>query len=111
MDCRGGGGNVRLPDSMKLLLVICGLALAACAPKSAPLPDAAMAARSGASPAILQRGHAVYLAHCSRCHESVRPADVSREDWHVVVPGMSWNAGISEADEQALGAYILAAAK
>jgi hypothetical protein len=41
----------------------------------------------------------------------VRPADVSREDWHVVVPGMSWNAGISEADEQALGAYILAAAK
>jgi mono/diheme cytochrome c family protein len=96
---------------MKALLVLSCLALAACAPQSAPLPDAALAARSGTSQATLQRGHAVYLAHCSRCHEAVRPADVSREDWHVVVPGMSWNAGISEADEQALAAYILAATR
>jgi hypothetical protein len=29
----------------------------------------------------------------------------------VVVPGMSWNAGIPAADEAALTAYILAAKK
>lgn len=86
------------------------LLLAACATKSAPVPDAAMAARSGVPAATLQRGHGVYLAHCGRCHESVLPADVSREDWHVVVPGMSWNAGITAADEAALNAYIQAAA-
>lgn len=86
------------------------LLLAACATKSAPIPDAAMAARSGSPVATLQRGHTVYLAHCGRCHEAVLPADVSQEDWHVVVPGMSWNAGISDVDEAALTAYIRAAA-
>lgn len=68
-----------------------------------------MAARSGVSQGILQKGHAVYLAQCGRCHEHILPRDVSKADWHVVVPGMSWNAGISEADEDALTAYILAA--
>lgn len=94
----------------KTLPLLPCLWLAACATKGAPLPDAAMAARSGVPAATLQRGHGVYLAHCGRCHEAVRPADVSREDWHVVVPGMSWNAGISAADEEALNAYIGAAA-
>lgn len=94
----------------KLLLLLPGLLVAACAPKVAPLPDAAMATRSGIPAATLQRGHAVYVTHCIRCHEAVQPADVSREDWHVVVPGMSWNAGISAADEAALSAYIQAAA-
>jgi hypothetical protein len=93
----------------KTLPLLPGLLLAACAPRIAPVPDASMAARSGVPTATLQRGHAVYLAHCSRCHEAVLPADVSREDWHVVVPGMSWNAGISAAEEEALNAYIGAA--
>ena len=39
------------------------------------------------------------------------PADVSKADWHVVVPGMAWNAGIPPADEKALTAYLLAAKK
>ncbi len=37
------------------------------------------------------------------------PDDVSKADWHVVVPGMAWNAGISEAEEEAVLDYILAA--
>lgn len=96
---------------MKLLLLGFGiLALAACATtRMAPVPDEAMATRSGVSQATLKKGHAVYLAQCGRCHEHILPADVSKADWHVVVPGMSWNAGISEADEDALTAYILAA--
>lgn len=70
-----------------------------------------MATRSGQSYATLHRGHSLYLAHCGRCHEPILPGDVSKDDWHVVVPGMSWNAGISETDEAALTAYIFAARK
>jgi len=88
------------------------LSLASCATtKTAPIPDAAMATRSKVDVATLQRGHAVYLAHCGRCHEHVMPKDVSREDWHVVAPGMAWNAGISAADEKALTSYLMAAIK
>ena len=88
------------------------LSLAGCAPtKTAPIPHAAMATRSKVNVATLQRGHAVYLAHCGRCHEHILPKDVSKEDWHVVAPGMAWNAGISAADEKALTAYLLAATK
>ena len=98
---------------MKRTLLGLGLlALAGCAgTKTAPLPDAAMATRSGEKVATLQRGHAVYLAHCGRCHQPILPKDVSKEDWHVVAPGMAWNAGISAADEKALTAYLLAATK
>ena len=95
----------------KALVLLPCLLLAACATKTAPIPDAAMATKSGVKYETLQRGHSIYLAHCSRCHETIRPADVSQDDWHVVVPGMSWNAGISEADETVLTAYILAATK
>ena len=98
---------------MKGLLLGLGiLSLAGCAAtKTAPLPDATMATRSGVKVATLQKGHAVYLAHCGRCHEHILPKDVSKEDWHVVAPGMAWNAGISAADEKALTAYLLAATK
>lgn len=68
-----------------------------------------MADASGKDLAMLEKGHRVFMANCLRCHEAMMPEDVSREDWHLVVPGMSWNAGISEADEEALLAYILAA--
>ena len=100
---------------MKGILLGLGiLSLAGCATtktKTAPIPDTAMAARSKVSVATLQRGHAVYLAHCGRCHEPILPKDVSKKDWHVVAPGMAWNAGISAADEKALTAYLLAASK
>lgn len=111
MDCRGTDAGVRLPIMKKALVLLPCLLLAACATKTAPIPDAAMSSRSGVKYETLQRGHAVYLAHCGRCHAPILPADVSKADWHVVVPGMSWNAGISQADEDALTAYILAAKK
>lgn len=86
------------------------LLLVGCADKpSVPVPNAAMAERSGEDVAILNKGHAVYTTHCARCHEPMMPSEVSSEDWHVVVPGMAWNAGISEADEDAVLKYILAA--
>ena len=37
------------------------------------------------------------------------PKEVSEGDWHIVVPGMAWNAGIEPADEEAVLQYLLAA--
>lgn len=84
--------------------------LCSCAgPMQPPLPSPEMAGRSGKPLSTLQRGHAVYLAQCTRCHEAKLPETISHEDWHVVVPGMAWNAGISKADEKAVLSYLLAA--
>jgi mono/diheme cytochrome c family protein len=73
-----------------------------------PIPDLKMANESGHDLASLQRGHQIYLTQCSRCHEAKMPSQISREDWHIVTPGMAWNAGISEADEAAVLNYIMA---
>lgn len=74
-----------------------------------PVPDQAMAASSRVKLATLTRGHQVYMSECTRCHEAWFPAEISGDDWHVVVPGMAWNANISSSDEEALLAYLLAA--
>jgi hypothetical protein len=68
-----------------------------------------MATKSGEELAVLQKGYGVYMAQCSRCHEPMMPSEVSAADWHIVTPGMAWNAGISEEDEAAVLKYILAA--
>ena len=94
-----------------VLLGVCAL-LASCATSGlVPVPDAAMVRRSGEKLPVLQKGYGVYMAQCSRCHEPMMPADVSEEDWHLVTPGMAWNAGISEEEEAAVLKYILAAKK
>lgn len=95
-----------------LLPLIVGLSIGAagCATREPiPAPTAAMAADSGVALGTLERGHEVFSVHCTRCHEPLMPGEVSRADWHVVVPGMAWNAGLSESDEDAVLEYILAA--
>lgn len=83
--------------------------LGACATEPpAPEPDVRMAARSGVPQDLLERGHRVYLMQCGRCHDHVLPDDVTRADWHVVLPGMAWNAGLSDADQAAVMSYIMA---
>jgi cytochrome c5 len=92
------------------MLGLIGAVLVGCKTQSAlpPLPDAAMAKVSGTSVETLQRGRAVYVSDCARCHEAMMPDDISTDDWHVVLPGMAWNSGISAADEEAVEAYIAA---
>lgn len=75
----------------------------------APAPTAQMSEKSGEDLAVLERGYSVYNAQCTRCHEAIMPADISSKEWHVLTPGMAWNAGLSEADEEAVLKYILAA--
>jgi cytochrome c5 len=77
-------------------------------PALPPVPDMRMAESSGKSVETLQRGRAVYISDCTRCHEAMMPKDISQEDWHVILPGMAWNSGISGADEEAVEAYIQA---
>jgi hypothetical protein len=77
--------------------------------ESAPVPDVRMAIRSGKSLETLQTGHGVYMRKCGECHTHLLPDQVTSDGWHVIVPGMAWNAGIEPADEEALLNYMLAA--
>lgn len=96
-----------------LTLLIASLAWVGCATNKyetlAPVPTSAMAKKSGQLLSTLEQGRIVYLAQCGRCHEHQFPDTVNAKDWHVVVPGMAWNAGISRSDEKAVLAYLLAA--
>lgn len=88
----------------------------ACAPPLTegygPMPDAQMAKRSGSKLEQLQEGYVVYQKQCRQCHPyPMLPHEVSAGDWHVVVPGMAWNAGIDKAEEEAVLEYLLAARK
>ena len=56
-------------------------------------------------------GHAIYMRQCSQCHEAKLPATIPSEAWHVIVPGMAWNAGLSKAEEDKVHSYIMAASK
>lgn len=74
-----------------------------------PQPSRAMAEKANIPLSDIRRGHSVYLKKCGECHELMMPDQVSSSDWHVVVPGMAWNAGISREDEDAVLQYLLAA--
>jgi len=90
--------------------VLLGSLLAGCErePEIPPVPSVAMAEASGHPVETLEHGRAVYMSECARCHVPLMPDRLGGEDWHVVVPGMAWNAGISEADEEAVLAYVMA---
>jgi cytochrome c5 len=92
-----------------LTMIAVSLGVGCVSKNQIPAPDAAMVERSGQSLEILQQGHAIYMIQCGRCHEPMMPSEVSSADWHIVVPGMAWNAGISQGDEDAVLKYIMAA--
>ncbi len=46
---------------------------------------------------------------CDECHTHLLPDEVSAADWHIVVPGMAWNARITPADEKDLLKHLIAA--
>ncbi|MEP4933270.1 c-type cytochrome [Haloferula sp.] len=93
-----------------MMLGVIGLVVVGCSTQSdqPPVPDVAMSEASKSSMEVLQRGRAVYVSECARCHEAMMPQDVSEDEWHVILPGMAWNSGISSADEEAVEAYIRA---
>lgn len=74
-----------------------------------PVPDRSMAIRSKTSLETLQTGHGVYMRKCGECHTHLLPDEINSKDWHIIVPGMAWNAGITRMEEKALLKYIMAA--
>lgn len=76
-----------------------------------PLPDVSMAKKSGTPVETLGRGYSVYLTQCAQCHELKMPRDMRVEEWHTIVPGMAWNAGLNQTDEKAVVAYLVAATR
>lgn len=91
------------------------LGFVACAPvqefAEMPVPDAEMAAHTGESLDKLGKGYALSQVHCAQCHEFKLPKDMRVEEWHTIVPGMAWNAGLNSADESAVMAYLVAATR
>jgi cytochrome c5 len=76
----------------------------------APVPTAEMASRAGESLDKVGSGYWIFQRKCLECHEARVPEDASLAAWHPTMIGMSWNAGLSEAEEDALLAYMRAAA-
>lgn len=90
-----------------------GFAFQACTPKQEyaemPVPGPEMAAGAGKSLDQLGKGYALSQVHCSQCHVFKLPKDMRVEEWHTIVPGMAWNAGLEKQDEAAVMAYLVAA--
>jgi hypothetical protein len=73
------------------------------------IPNKNLAQRSGNSLKDLHIGFGVYLRSCGECHTHALPDELSTKDWHVVTPRMAWNANITDAEQDALLKYLLAA--
>lgn len=78
---------------------------------AAPLPSAGMSERSGQSSEQLGKGYAVFMTKCLECHEARIAVDPGDPSWHPTMRGMSWNAGLDAASEEALIDYLEAASK
>jgi len=100
---------------MKIFLVSLLLAFfTACAIQErtsldAPVPNPGMAVRAKTSMETLDTGHGVYMRKCGECHVHMLPDELNDTGWHVMVPGMAWNAGIEPSEEKALLTYLKAA--
>ena len=107
-----------LNDYKKLLaaaVVVSALVVAACSTDSSnaeiPVPTATMANASGEPLDTLGKGYSLFQVHCAQCHELKMPRDMRVDEWHAIVPGMAWNAGMKKEDEHALLAYLVAATR
>lgn len=89
------------------------LMLGACANQSSnvevPVPTRKMAKASGKPLDTLGKGYSLFQVHCAQCHELKMPKDMRVDEWHSIVPGMAWNAGLKKEDEQAVMEYLVAA--
>ena len=80
-------------------------------PDSPHVPTRAMADATGSDLALIGEGYTIYKRHCAQCHELKVPKSIPSKAWHVIVPGMAWNAGLSNAEEVKVYSYISAASK
>lgn len=75
----------------------------------APTPE--LAKLSGKPIEDLGKGHSIFMRQCMQCHEQRIPNEIPTKEWHVIVPGMAWNAGLSPEEERLVTDYVVAASK
>ena len=56
--------------------------------------------------ALLEKGRAIYLSDCTRCHSVERVNRYSLDRWTTILERMGKKSKLDESDQQALEAYI-----
>jgi mono/diheme cytochrome c family protein len=98
--------NIRLTQwgAFAAFIIYMGFAFQACTPTQnyveMPVPNASLD--------TLGKGYALSQVHCSQCHVFKLPDNMRVDEWHTIVPGMAWNAGLDKEDEAAVLAYLVA---
>ena len=77
----------------------------------APEPTAAMAERAGETLDHIGMGYWVFQRKCLECHEARVPEDPSDANFHPLMKGMTWNAGLTPREVSAVIAYLEAAGR
>lgn len=75
----------------------------------APRPTAAMASRAGVSLEQIGIGYTVFGRKCLECHTARVPKNPADPNWHPIVEGMTWNAGLNPGEKKAVLTYLRAA--
>ena len=77
----------------------------------APDPTPAMAQRAGASLEHIGMGYWIFQRKCLECHQTRVPKDPEDANWHPIMDGMTWSAGLAREESDALFAYLRAAGR
>lgn len=89
-------------------------ALSACTLQKSndPFSPTSQMAKSANKPiADLGKGYGIFMRQCSQCHDKRIPNQIPTKEWHKIVPGMAWNAGLSVEERRLVTDYIVAASK
>jgi mono/diheme cytochrome c family protein len=92
------------------LFVISAAFLSGCGSLETPAPTVtpAIAAASGAEIGELEHGRVIYTTRCVECHAGERIPRYSRAEWMEILPRMSVEARLNDAQERAVRAYVMA---
>ena len=74
-------------------------------------PTAELAEKTNTPIEALGKGHSIFMRQCSQCHEQRIPNQIPTKEWHIITPGMAWNAGLSKEEEQLVTKYLVAASQ
>lgn len=102
-----------IPNQYRLaILLLFSLLILSCATieeLAPPVDEAAvnLAISSGVDPILAARGRTIYITSCVRCHSPEPVARYNLVYWQDdILPDMAERSKLSEADTQALEAYI-----
>lgn len=104
---------MRLPQFCLLFvaIVIASLLFGGCATIEERVPPVATLAVRAKSIGQLETGRSLYLQKCASCHVAETIRDHAASEWPEIMVTMSPKAKLSPKEEQAVLAYVLAAAQ